>query len=195
MSKTSKQAKHEIRRRLREERRALSAAERRRANNAICRRLLRLPVFRRAGRVALFHAFDGEPSLAELINLCEPSSRQFFIPVIHNRSMKFVQVRDQDKLRLNAFGIAEPVRGIPCSTRLLDLVLVPLVGFDRAGNRLGMGGGFYDRRFAYLKTRSNFQRPKLLGVAYDFQEVPLLPVESWDIPLWGVVTDRAVHFF
>jgi 5-formyltetrahydrofolate cyclo-ligase len=195
MSITSKQTKHEIRRRLRKKRRALPAAERRRADNAICRRLLRLPVFRRADKIALFHAFDGEPSLAELINFCEAGSKQFFIPVIHNRNMRFVQVRDKDKLRPNAFGIAEPVRGVSCSTRLLDLVLVPLVGFDRAGNRLGMGGGFYDRRFAYLKTRSTFRRPKLLGVAYNIQEVPQLPVESWDIPLWGVVTDRDVHFF
>lgn len=72
----------------------------------------------------------------------------------------------------------------------LDLVLLPLVGFDDAGGRLGMGGGFYDRSLAYLARRQNWRKPTLLGLAHECQKVDRLAQASWDVPLAGTVTDK-----
>ena len=77
--------------------------------------------------------------------------------------------------------------------RDLDLILMPLVGFDLQGNRLGMGGGFYDRSLAFLRYRLYWKRPRLLGLAYDFQQVDILTADPWDIPMQAVVTDQAVY--
>ena len=76
----------------------------------------------------------------------------------------------------------------------LDLVLVPLVAFDDRGNRLGMGGGYYDQTFAFLSQRQHYRRPTLLGVAYEFQRLVALPVQAWDIPLDGVATEKRVQW-
>ncbi len=96
-------------------------------------------------------------------------------------------------MRKNNFGIAEPGDRGRILTAELDVVLVPLVGFDDAGNRLGMGGGFYDRHFSFLRSRTHFRRPRLIGVAYEMQRLPKLPTDPWDVPLWAVVTDRGIH--
>jgi 5-formyltetrahydrofolate cyclo-ligase len=75
----------------------------------------------------------------------------------------------------------------------LDLVLVPLVGFDARGNRLGMGGGFYDRHFSFLRNRRAWRRPLLIGIAFDVQRVPQLRDSAHDVPLWGIVTERGIY--
>jgi 5-formyltetrahydrofolate cyclo-ligase len=77
----------------------------------------------------------------------------------------------------------------------LDLILMPLVGFDDRGNRLGMGGGFYDRSLEFLRHRQHWRKPHLLGIAYDFQRVNGLTADPWDVPLQGVITDQAVYLY
>ena len=79
--------------------------------------------------------------------------------------------------------------------RDLDIVFTPLVAFDTAGNRVGMGAGFYDRSFAFRKHRRNWRRPLLIGVAYDFQRVPHIPARTWDVPVDLVVTDKKTYAF
>ena len=79
------------------------------------------------------------------------------------------------------------------SPRWLDLVLVPLVGFDARGTRLGMGAGFYDRHFAFLRHRRTWHRPRLLGLAFDVQRVERLADAAHDVPLWGIVTERGIY--
>jgi 5-formyltetrahydrofolate cyclo-ligase len=83
--------------------------------------------------------------------------------------------------------------GDTIDARWLDLVLMPLVGFDADGNRLGMGAGFYDRKFAFLRHRRAWRRPLLLGIAFDAQRVERFDAALHDVPLWGVVTERAVY--
>jgi 5-formyltetrahydrofolate cyclo-ligase len=70
---------------------------------------------------------------------------------------------------------------------------VPLVGFDADGNRLGMGAGFYDRHFAFLRHRRAWHRPLLIGLAFERQRVARLPAAAHDVPLWGVVTERGFY--
>ena len=75
----------------------------------------------------------------------------------------------------------------------LDLVLVPLVAFDARGVRLGMGGGYYDRSFAYLNFRSRWRRPRLIGVGFDFQRAESISPQPWDVCLDGVITERGFY--
>jgi len=114
----------------------------------------------------------------------------------HHNRLHFLSYAPGDALMVNAFGIPEPVldsRRVPALMRL-DLVLTPLVGFDEQGNRLGMGGGFYDRSFAFLRHRRCWRKPHLLGVAFDVQKCPAgLSRQPWDVPLDGVVTESGVQ--
>jgi 5-formyltetrahydrofolate cyclo-ligase len=97
----------------------------------------------------------------------------------------------------NCFGIPEPAgaSGRWLRGAELDVVLAPLVAFDRAGHRLGMGGGFYDRTFRFVVRRAEWRRPWIIGLAYDFQRVDALPVERWDVPLHAVVTESGAQLF
>ena len=91
----------------------------------------------------------------------------------------------------NRFNIIEPLAiGMPANIRHFDLILVPLVAFDRNGNRLGMGGGFYDRALAFKNHNSSLRRPRLIGVAHHFQEVDEINPQPWDVRLDAILTDR-----
>ena len=100
-------------------------------------------------------------------------------------------------MAVNYFGIPEPDISPRkrCPPRALDVVLMPLVAFDESGNRLGMGGGFYDQTFSYKSRAANVSKPLLIGVAYEFQRVDLLPTNWWDIGLDGIVTENGYRPF
>lgn len=100
---------------------------------------------------------------------------------------------DSPRMMRNRFGIPEPAQSRRQPPGMLDLVVVPLVGFDAACNRMGMGGGFYDRSFAYRLTRRH-AGPRLVGLAFDCQQVAELPVAPWDVPLDVIVTESRVHW-
>jgi 5-formyltetrahydrofolate cyclo-ligase len=184
-----------LRRELRAKRRALPAAVRAEADRAIHEQIRRLPEYRRARRVALFLAFDGEPSLGSLVAGARRQRKQLYVPVLRGLTMRFAELVPGATLAANFFGILEPRLGRKIDARSLDLVLTPLVGFDDHGVRLGVGRGYYDRAFSFLRHRSHWRRPKLLGVAYELQRVEPLTPSSWDVPLWGVVTERRVRRF
>jgi 5-formyltetrahydrofolate cyclo-ligase len=95
----------------------------------------------------------------------------------------------------NAFDIPEPCRDAPRLWRRdLDVVLLPLVAFDADGHRLGMGGGYYDRYFAPRRFGAH-ARPRLIGIAHGFQQVPRLERQPWDVPLDGVITEAGCIWF
>ncbi len=183
-----------LRRQLRARRRALTEAERFQRSRAVCRRIAQRTEFRRARRIALYLAADGEVDLAPLLDKIWARRQMACLPVLRplsGRKMDFLPYEPGDLLNANRYGIPEPV-GHPreaVAPPFLDLVLLPLVAFDLQGNRLGMGGGFYDRTFAFLRRRHRWHRPRLVGVAYDFQQVEYLPAEPWDVPLHAVVTE------
>jgi 5-formyltetrahydrofolate cyclo-ligase len=187
--------RRQLRRDLRAKRRALPAAAREFADRAIHAHIKSLPEFRRAKRVALFLAFDGEPSLLALIDAARRHGKRLFVPVLRGMTMKFAELAPGSALTPNLFGIMEPKLGPRIDARKLDLVLTPLVGFDDRGVRIGVGRGYYDRTFKFLRHRAHWRRPKLLGVAYELQRVAELSPSSWDVPLWGVVTEARVRRF
>jgi 5-formyltetrahydrofolate cyclo-ligase len=187
--------RRQLRRDLRAKRRALPPAVRTQADRAICAQIKSLPEYRRARRIALFLAFDGEPSLAPLVEAARRHRKQLYVPVLHGMTMKFAELVPGATLAANFFGIMEPKLGLKTDARKLDLVLTPLVAFDDRGVRVGVGRGYYDRTFKFLLHRSHWRRPKLLGVAYELQRVEPLTPSSWDVPLWGAVTESRVRRF
>jgi 5-formyltetrahydrofolate cyclo-ligase len=184
-----------LRQEVRAKRRALPAAVRAEADRAIRAHIRNLAAYRRARRVALFLAFDGEPSLSPLARSARRQRKQLYVPVLRGMTMTFAELVPGASLAANSFGILEPRLGRRIEARRLDLVLTPLVAFDDRGVRLGVGRGYYDRAFKFLRHRSRWRRPKLLGVAYELQHVAPLTPSSWDVPLWGVVTEARVRRF
>jgi 5-formyltetrahydrofolate cyclo-ligase len=191
----------ELRRQLRQGRRAIPDAERREADRAIRASLRRLGVWRRGRRVAVFLGMPGEVDLRPCLAAAWQGGVRLYVPLILSRRqgrMAFVPLEPETRLRDNAYGIAEPehrARGrLP--VRHLDTVLVPLVGFDAQGHRLGMGAGYYDRALRPRLDRAQpFRRPRLIGVAYSLQQVARLDAAPWDVALDLVVTERGVLSF
>ncbi len=188
------------RRQLRARRRSLNPQERRRRSEALCRRLFSQALFRNSRRIAVYLASDNEVDTRPILERAWSLGKEIYLPVLapflHNR-LWFTRYEADTPLVRNRFGIAEPRsvhrRRIP--SHALDLVLTPLVGFDTNGNRLGMGGGFYDRSFGFLCRRQRWRKPRLVGLAYDFQQLSELPARDWDVPLSAVATDSDWHVF
>lgn len=182
---------------MRQRRSALSAAERRAQAERLAQRLLAFLPLRKARRVAVYLANDGELDPAPLVECLWRMGKSVYLPVLHpfaHGRLHFAEYQPGEPLLKNRYGIPEPkplVHGL-CPAHALDLVLTPLVAFDATGNRLGMGGGYYDRSFAFLQTRRS-ARPFLLGLAYAFQEVGALPAECWDVRLAAIATPAKIH--
>jgi 5-formyltetrahydrofolate cyclo-ligase len=187
-----------LRRGLRLLRRGLSASQQRNHAGALARKLGRHPAFLRARRIGIYWPADGEIDPRPLLGLAQASRKRWHLPVLcphpHPR-LWFLTYGPDEPLRPNRFGIPEPALR---NRRLrlawtLDILLVPLVGFDAGCHRLGMGGGYYDRTLSYLSHRQHWRRPRLIGVAHECQRVAELPVRPWDIPLDLVMTERRVY--
>lgn len=180
-----------LRRQLRAARRALTPAEQRAAARGLLRQLRHWLPLLRAQHVAFYLPNDGEIDARALAALLQQRGKTCYLPRLYldgSNRIVFLRYRDGDRLVRNHLGIPEPSlrqRALPAWA--LQVVLMPLVGFDRAGNRLGMGGGFYDRTFAFRRQRHT---PRLVGLAHSVQEVPSLAVQNWDIPLDVIVTER-----
>ncbi|HEX9208668.1 MAG TPA: 5-formyltetrahydrofolate cyclo-ligase [Steroidobacteraceae bacterium] len=185
------------RRRLRELRLALGPAERAAAECAIRATLVRLGVFRRGAHVALYLPMRGEVDVRPCLEVARRHGSHLYVPRVvsrRRRQMLFAPWNEDGAHRTNAFGILEPGSAAGARPVIgLDVVVLPLVGFDSSGNRLGMGAGFYDRALRRRLDRSTtWRRPRLIGVAYACQQLPVIPASPWDVPLDLVVTERGV---
>jgi 5-formyltetrahydrofolate cyclo-ligase len=185
-----------IRRRLRDLRLALQRAERTAAERTILSSLERLGLFRRGAHVALYLPMRGEVDVRPCLEIARRHGAQVYLPRIVNRrrrQMLFAPWAAGGVLRTNAFGILEP--GSVAGARPvigLDAIVLPMVGFDADGNRLGMGAGYYDRALRRHRDRAAWRRPRLIGVAYACQQLTAIPASPWDVPLDRVVTERGV---
>ena len=148
-----------------------------------------LPEWESAQRIALYHSCDGEIGTDVIAQRCHAKGVQVFLPVMGpDRSIVFSQWSPNDKLVRNSFGIFEPAMGAPlCPATDLDIIFLPLVGWDRSGGRLGMGAGYYDRVLADITA------PLLVGLGHAIQEVDKVPLDVWDITLDYIITDTAAY--
>ena len=192
--------KTELRRSLRARRNALTPDDQRLAAERLAANLAGTRLFLTSRRIACYLPNDGEIDTAAVIEHIRRLRKTCYLPVLsrlsHDR-LWFAEAGPKTKMTPNRFGIPEPVVKASELIRAqeLDLILMPLVGFDDKGNRLGMGGGFYDRSLEFLRHRNHWRKPHLLGIAYDFQRVNGLAADLWDVPLQGVVTDQAVYLY
>jgi len=193
-----KKDKAALRRELRAKRRALAPEAQSLAAARLVHHLAQTRWFRLSQHISCYIPNDGEIDVGPVIARIWQSRKTAYLPILsrvsHDR-LWFAAVDPDMDMRVNRFGIPEPV--VPARdlvrAQALDLVLIPLVGFDTRGNRLGMGGGFYDRSLEFLRHRRRWRRPHVLGVAHECQRVNALTPEPWDIPLDGVVTDEALY--
>lgn len=183
-----------LRQSIRAKRRALSTRQQNLASQNLLRQLERTRLLFRAKHVAVYLANDGEIDPSLVLGALLSRGVKCYLPVLHpfrQNCLLFCEYNWNTRMQVNRYGIAEPdlryCRTIP--VQMLGAVLLPLVAFDSQGNRMGMGGGYYDRTFAF-KHRSKHVLPKLIGLAHRCQKVVSLPVESWDIPLDAIITDR-----
>lgn len=192
--------KIELRRSLRARRNELTPDDQRLAAARLASNLVGTRLFLTSRRIACYLPNDGEIDTAPVIERIRRLRKTCYLPVLsrlsHDR-LWFAEAGPKTKLVSNRFGIPEPAVKSRDLVRAqdLDLILMPLVGFDDKGNRLGMGGGFYDRSLEFLRHRNHWRKPHLLGIAYDFQRVNGLVADPWDIPLQGVITDQAVYLY
>jgi 5-formyltetrahydrofolate cyclo-ligase len=187
-----------LRRSMRVQRRALSDHEQRAHSVAMAALLVKSPLFLRSRRIAAYISADAEIDPSPVIAAAQAMGKTCFFPVLRahpQRTMWFCEYRPGDPLLVNQFGILEPSvrRRPPVPPWGLDLMLLPLVAFDVNGNRLGMGGGYYDRTLAFLRHRRSWHSPRLIGLAHEIQKVDAIQVQEWDIPLQGVVTESAFY--
>jgi len=176
--------KHAIRQQLREQRRALSADVVEAAGRAVQAQLLALPPYKAAASVIGYIADENEVPTTAVLDEAARSGRQLYLPHTTGGVVRWCL---GDSLGVGCGGVREPLRGTPEYPETPTVALVPLVAWDRYGGRLGRGGGFYDRLFAWLT--SGITR---VGLAFEFQEYPELPRDPWDVSLDYVITERRI---
>lgn len=188
----------ELRKMLRKRRQTLSADQQVSASKGLYDVLKDRPELSGNQHFALYLANDGEINPLVLQEYLWQSGKHCYLPMVHqsNNELSFIEYQRDTPLLLNRFGIPEPFLqdlqpdAQQIAPEQLDIVFVPLTGFDEQGRRLGMGGGFYDRTFA---CTHGVKRPLLIGLAHECQKVDSVPVEYWDIPMAGIATDR--HYY
>ena len=191
------QDRQSLRKEIRAKRQALSDWQQRRASENLLSQIKLSTHLYRAKHVALYLANDGEISPAPILELLTAVGAKCYLPVLHpmaHNRLLFCEYQTDKQLVKNKYGIAEPSLK---NCRLiqpnqLSAVLLPLVAFDPLGNRMGMGGGYYDRTFAFKQNKPK-STPKLIGLAHECQKVERLPTESWDIPLHSIITDKDIY--
>lgn len=192
--------KSALRKTLRRLRREVPEAVRKAAGGAISRFALRHGLLARKRRLGLYIPAKGEIDCRPLLKRAQRLGADCYLPVVpraRQRVLWFSRLGTAPLWRDNRYGI--PEYGHRRSPRVrageLDILFLPLLGFDSAGYRMGMGGGYYDASLAYLARRRHWHKPRLIGLAFDVQGVERLPRDPWDVPLDAVITERRYYRF
>jgi 5-formyltetrahydrofolate cyclo-ligase len=193
--------KSKLRKQLRAKRRSLPAAEHALRSRRAAAHIAALPAFRSGARVAVYLPFDGETATAALFRAARRRGVRLYVPVVvdlRHRRIRFLPF--STRTRRGVFGISVPDHGNRRAVRWLeprwfDLIVVPLVGADRHGRRLGMGGGFYDRALAFRRHRRCWPGPRLVGFGFDCQVAESVFAEPWDVRLDALATESGIEIF
>ncbi len=189
--------RNQLRKQIRQQRRQLPPQQQHQHAQLISHQVCRHPLFLNSRRIAGYLAEDGEINPELIIEKAWRYKKEVYLPILPptGHSLFFAPFTPHSRLIPNRFGIPEPdihpshwIRA-----RQLNLILLPLVAFDSQGNRLGMGGGFYDRSLEFTRHRKQWHSPHLLGLAHDLQKVDQLPCESWDVPLNMIASEQQLY--
>lgn len=171
-------------------RREMHPDARARSSEIICQRVARSREFRSGKTIACYLPMGDEVDTLEIFDRSWRANKRIFAPVLRKRGkMLFREIRPESTLERNSFGVWEPSTGATIEPRDLDIVITPTVAFDNDNNRIGMGGGYFDRCFSFLRHRKYWLHPKLIGVAFACQKVEKITPNVWDIRLYSVITD------
>jgi 5-formyltetrahydrofolate cyclo-ligase len=185
-----------LRRQLRAARKAVPAAQRRRDARIVARLAAQRHWLRPGRRIGLFLSMPEEIDTGPLVRAALRRGCHIFLPrVTDYRRYRMQFVAFNGRLRRSRYGISEPQTGRVLPARQLDLIFMPLVGFDLQGQRIGMGRGYYDRALGYLLQRQHWFSPPRVGVAFDCQQVLQLPTRAHDVPLTAVITPTGIRHF
>ena len=181
-------------------RRALTAYQQTQAAQGLLRQVQKHRLYLKSRKVALYLPNDGEIDPTPLLHKALANGKNCYLQVLYRggtNRLLFGKIPHLQNLKVNRFGIPEPdiTKYGWVYANQLDLILAPLVAFDRYGNRIGMGGGYYDRSLQCLKRTQNWQRPHVIGLAHEFQRVESIGRNAWDVPLRGAITDKAIYNF
>ena len=188
MKSTQQTLRNQLRQQIRKTRANLTALQQQQAEDSITQQALALIEERNAQHIALYVSFDGEISTDKLIKILWAQGKQVYLPVLHPfnpNHLLFLRYLPDTPMLKNKFGICEPKLNVQNVLPLdeLDILFTPLVAFDKQGNRLGMGGGFYDRTLQHWQKTSFIP----VGLAHQCQQVEQLPTEAWDVPLHQIL--------
>jgi 5-formyltetrahydrofolate cyclo-ligase len=193
--------KVKLRKQLRAARRSLAPADHHQRSRLAAAAIVRTAAFKSGARIALYLPFDRETDTAALIAAARHRGVRVFVPVVsdlRHRRLRFYPLTG--RTRRGTFGILVPqcaphrlARAV--GSRWFDLIVVPLVGVDPRGRRLGMGGGFYDRALAFRRHRRHWTGPRLVGFAFDCQRAACVFAEPWDVRLDALATESGYEDF
>jgi 5-formyltetrahydrofolate cyclo-ligase len=161
------------------------------ASSKICLKIIHSHEFFSCDSIACYLPVFGEVDPTIIIKRAWCAKKRVFCPVTDaHGNMIFRQLTPNTDLERNKFGLLEPVSGPVAAAKTFDLVITPVVAFDDQHHRIGMGGGYFDRCFYFLKHRKKWLRPKLIGIAFDCQKVEKIAPNPWDIRLYQVITEK-----
>ncbi len=171
-------------------RRDMTAGERAEASARICKRIINSRIFFSSRTLGCYLPMFDEVDTYAIVERAWCANKRVFVPVLRNGGkMSFREMHSETMLEKNRYDVWEPVDGEFISPRRLDIVITPTVAFDDDNNRIGMGGGYFDRCFSYLRHRTMWFHPKLIGLAFECQKVEKITPKPWDIRLYRVFTD------
>ena len=190
----STRLKQELRKIYYVKRREVSIPLRQQASRAAAEYLLQSEDFNQSHHIACYTPFRDEFDSNPVIQSIWQANKQCYLPVLtEKKELFFVLYNEGDKLLTNRYSILEPENTVrKISAQSLDMVVTPLVVFDAAGHRLGTGGGYYDRTFAFLRQDKKAKKPILIGLAFALQQAEHVPTDPWDVNLQAVITENGI---
>lgn len=167
------------------------------AAEAAANHLIQTDIFKQSQHIACYFAAKNEFDGAAIIAKIWEAKKHCYLPILSTikpNTLRFALYEYCSSLKLNRYRIPEPDTSVHFPVEQLDLVIMPLVGFDLDGHRLGMGGGYFDRTFQFVQEQK-YVKPFLLGLGYEEQKINHIPIEPWDISLNGVLTEKQIYLF